>query len=112
MATFVGEFFAVLYLIFAFTAIPLSWRWQHRQAEFHLRQWAERSDYDIVDRSYRRFWRGPFSWSCWNGQDVFRAVLTDRAGSRRAGWVRLGGWFWGKRSDEVEVLWDEYERAI
>jgi hypothetical protein len=106
---------AVLYLLFVGTAILLGWRWRYRRAESRLRQWAERFDYHIVDRSYRLFRRGSFYWTSSGNQDVFRIVVVDGAGNRRSGWVRFGDWWWGNWSldrDNADVLWDENDHVV
>ena len=71
-----------------------------------LRWWAERNGFRLVAWEYRWFFTGPF-WFRAKGQTVYRVVVEDRAGRRRAGWVRCGGWFLGLWTDKAEVRWDQ-----
>ena len=69
-------------------------------------KWADKNGF-TVEAAGRRFWpwsQGPFG--LWNGlYVVFRITVLDRAGHRKEGFARVGGFFTGL-GDEVTVAWD------
>lgn len=51
----------------------------------------------------------PFPLSVSKSQQVFRVEVQDGQGSRRSGWVRLGGVWRGLASRRAEVRWEGAE---
>ena len=80
--------------------------WSHGRAQALLRGWAERNGYRLLHQECRYFFKGPFFWTSGRNQVVYRVTVEDAAG-RRSGFVRVGGWFFGLLSDQVEVRWDD-----
>jgi hypothetical protein len=72
-----------------------------------LEEWAEREGVRLIEADRRWIWRGPFWWRSTEGQAVFRVVVEDRAGRRRRGHVRVGGWWLGLFSNEATVSWED-----
>ncbi len=102
------EAVAGVVLILALGAVAtLAIVWHFSRSSDLLHQWAERHGYRIVQQEYRNFFKGPFFWTSSKGQTVYYVTVEDRAGHRRNGWVRCGGWFLGLLSNDVEVRWDE-----
>jgi hypothetical protein len=88
------------------TLLALLVAWSFRRSAFLLEEWAVGHHYQVLDRHYCWFCKGPFTWTSSNGQAVYRVTVADERGNRRCGWVRCGGWFWGLLSDQVEARWD------
>jgi len=79
--------------------------WLHYcRAGRRLDAWARDHHVRIVRRQWRILLRGPHGLS--GRYEVFRIVAADGQGGERVGWVRLGGFFLGLRSDESKVLWE------
>jgi len=76
------------------------------RASSMLRDWAASNGYEIVNQEYCWFWPGPFLLRKSKGQMVYRIEVRDQHGNARSGYARLGGWFLGMLSDQVEVHWD------
>jgi hypothetical protein len=72
-----------------------------------LKRWARENGLRIINKERRSFFRGPFFWTSSKSQVVYRVEAEDRRGTRRMGWVRIGGFFW-PFSDKVEVRWDPF----
>jgi len=94
----------VIAVLALFVAFMLYWRITRSQAL--LRQWAREHGYRLERFEFRMFRKGPFLWSS-KQQVVYRVLVTDTAGQTRHGWVRLGSWFGGLFSEQVETQWDE-----
>ena len=96
----------LIFIIFIAAAFAL-WCWHYRRANTLLEEWAARNDYHIVSREYRWFRRGRFFWFTGRGQIVFHVEIVDSEGLLRSGLVRVGGFFLGMMSNNVEVAWDD-----
>jgi hypothetical protein len=97
---FVG---ALMLVVIGFAIVSMVWRQQ--RADEMLRQWAGRNGYELLSAEYCWFWRGPYWLGTSKSQMVYRIQV--RAGDEvRSGYARLGGWFLGMWSDEVDVSWD------
>jgi hypothetical protein len=68
--------------------------------------WAASNELAIINLKRKAFFRGPFTFTSYNSQEVFRIVARDTSGITRSGWARCGSWVAGLLSDQVEVLWD------
>ncbi len=87
--------------------VVLSLTWHFGRSQSLLDMWAAENGYHIIRKEYRNFFRGPFYWTTSKGQTVYYVTVQDKAGRRRSGWVRCGGWWLGLLTDYVEVRWDE-----
>src|SRR5262245_36776457 len=80
--------------------------WRYQRADQMIRQWAERNGYELVSAEHCWFWRGPYWFWTSKSQMVYRITVREQYGGERSAYVRLGGWFLGMWSDEVDVTWD------
>ncbi|HKB39202.1 MAG TPA: hypothetical protein VKD72_22380 [Gemmataceae bacterium] len=80
--------------------------WRYQRADQMLRDWAGREGYQLLSASQCWFWRGPYWFRTTKSQMVYRVTVRDQYGEVRSGYARLGGWFLGMWSDEVDVTWD------
>ena len=74
-------------------------RWRRR-----LDAWAVREGYQL-ERVAQRWATFAFPFRS-GAQRVYSIRVVDREGVRRTGVVRVGGYFLGARSDQVDVRWD------
>ena len=81
--------------------------WRVSRSHGMLVRWAEENGYQIVHQEHRLLRRGPYFFRATDDQAVYYVVVTDRYGRERRGYVRLGGWFLGLFSDQVDVRWDD-----
>jgi len=77
-----------------------------RRARAAIRAELARSGYDIVDMQHRIVRLGPLFWTTTRSQVVYRIVVRDAAGRRRAGWTRWGR-TWLLKPDTLELRWDD-----
>lgn len=84
----------------------LAIRWHFSRSRQLLETWAARERYRIVEQKYRSVRKGPYFWTSSRGQAVYHVVVRDPKGIERRGWVRLGGFWRGLHSDQVEVTWE------
>jgi hypothetical protein len=67
--------------------------------------WAAANGHRILRCEYRWLARGPFSWFTSYAQAVYAVVLETPDGAQRACWVRVGDFFIGMLSSQIQVLW-------
>ena len=85
--------------------VGLANRWHFQRAARILGRWAADNGYDLLTIEHRFFRLGPFWWRTSKGQVVYWVVVQDRSGVQRAGYVRVGSWFFGVLSDTADVIW-------
>jgi len=101
-----------LFAILAFgTILFLSMRWHFSRSSAILEKWANENGFEILEKSYRQFLRGPFFFRASKHQTVYRVTVRDKAGQVGTGWVACGSWWWGLCSDQATVRWDEAPQA-
>jgi hypothetical protein len=79
---------------------------QRTQSTSRLDQWANEQGYKLLFVERRNMFRGGFSWTTSNCQEVFRITVRDQTGQERSGYVRVGGHMLGQLSDRIDVKWD------
>ena len=94
-----------LFFIFLILAIAFSFA-RFAKASSILGNWAAQNGYRLIESERTTFFRGPFSFRTSKSQVVYRFVVEDSAGTRHAGYARVGGWFMGTLSDQVDIEWD------
>ena len=95
----------LMFIVFGIAIASLVW--QTTRSRELLDQWAQREGFQLlaVERRYMR--RGPFFWTTSKGQEVFFVQVLDlQSGQVRPAWVRVGGWWRGLLSDQVDVRWE------
>ena len=85
--------------------------WHYTRSTEMLKAWAQSKGLTLINSKRRFLRRGSFFWTTSKGQEVFYVTVRDAHGNRRSGYVRVGGWFVGMLSDNVEVRWDDDPRA-
>jgi hypothetical protein len=101
-----------LFAILAVLTITIfSVRWHFGRSAAILRRWADENGYEILEKSYRHFLRGPFFFRTTKHQTVYRVTVRDKAGNVGSGWVACGSWWMGLWSDQAKVRWDEVPQA-
>jgi hypothetical protein len=80
--------------------------WTRRRAARMLAGWADAGGYRLLRSEPRYLRAGPYLWRRSRSQLVYYVTVADRGGLTRSGYVRLGHWFAGLLSDQVEVTWD------
>lgn len=89
----------------AVAVVVLIW-WQHTRASDILRQWAQKDGFEVISANKRYIRTGPFFMDHSRGQFVFRIVVRDRSGTKRTGWLLVGGWLAGVASNKSRISWD------
>jgi hypothetical protein len=98
--------------MYAFVAVVVilicagSFFWTRTRSTEMLEGWAAQQGFALVRYERRTFFRGPFFWSTYKGQEVFHVTVRQNDGSYQTGWVRCGGRLLGLFSDAVEVVWE------
>ncbi|MCU0491544.1 MAG: hypothetical protein MUD01_08150 [Chloroflexaceae bacterium] len=98
--------FLYLFILIMVGVAVLSIYWTYSRSSSMLEEWAAANNLTILSSERRYMRRGPFFWSTSRGQEVFYVRLRDSSGMQRAAYVRVGGWFLGLMSDNVEVRWE------
>jgi hypothetical protein len=81
--------------------------WHCNRSAAILQKWADDNGYQILEKEFRHFFKGPFFLTASKNQSVYRVTVLDKGGQERSGWVVCGGWWLGMLSDHVKVRWDE-----
>ena len=85
----------------------VSWLWYFHRSDKLLDDWMAERGYEILSKERRWLRKGPFFWWTSKSQAVFRVTVRDSNGKARSGFVRVGGFFLGMFSSNVEVTWDD-----
>jgi hypothetical protein len=101
-------FFAILAVLIA---MIFGLRWHFARSAAILQKWADENGYEILEKSYRHFFRGPFFFRTTKDQAVYRVAVRDKAGHVGTGWVACGSWWWGLWSNQAKARWDEAPQA-
>jgi hypothetical protein len=80
--------------------------WEQNEAIRRLTSWAEGNQYTIIDAVSRRWAERPGHLSSSMLQFVFLVKLKELGGRERICWVRMGGYFSGLSSRNVDVFWE------
>lgn len=81
--------------------------WAQSRGKSLLETWAYQNGYEILSREECWFFRGPFFWSTSRGQKVYKVTVREAEGGVRNGYVRVGGFWLGLWSDQVDVRWSD-----
>jgi hypothetical protein len=92
-------------------AMIFGFRWHFARSAAILKKWADENGYDILEKSYCHFFRGPFFFRTTKNQTVYRVTVRDKRGNVGTGWVACGSWWWGLLSDQAKVRWDAAPEA-
>lgn len=78
-----------------------------------LQQWARGLGWEILD-CRRRWFGSPWMFSYNGAQRVYYLTVMYHEGEPRArrAWVRCGGWFFGPKTEKVELRWDGVSRPV
>ncbi len=100
-----------LVILFVIAVSGLAIYLYYTRANDLLRRWAEQNGYQIIHSEHRYLHRGPFFWTTSRNQVVMYVQVVDAQGYQRGGYVRLGSWWWGLFSNQVEVRWEEEQEG-
>jgi hypothetical protein len=98
-------------LLAVLIAVVLGFHWHFARSAAILNKWADENGFEILERSYRHFFRGPFFFRTTEHQAVYRVTVRDEESNVRTGWVACGSWWWGLCSDQAKVRWDVNSQA-
>jgi len=79
--------------------------WERNESIKRMIKWAEGNQYTIIDAVSRRWAERPGFFSSSMLQVCFHVKLRELGGRERECWVRLGGYFSGLLSRNVDVFW-------
>jgi len=97
-----GVLLVVLFFVFVISMMV----WHFSRSRKMVEQWANDNCMELIEAERRFLRRGTYWWRTNKGQEVFRITVRDSSGQVRRGYVRVGGWFLGMLSDQVNVEWD------
>ncbi len=95
-------------LVFVLLAMIVGflWWWHFTRSRNMVEQWARSNGLELIGAERRFLRRGTYWWRTGKGQEVFHITVRDSSGQVRRGYVRVGGWFLGLLSDQIDVEWD------
>jgi hypothetical protein len=97
-------FVPILFLVWIALGLVIWIRGEGRAVE-QLQRWASAHGLRIVAMSRAYIWHGPFMiWSS-RAQRVFTVSFADSKGNVRDAWARVGGWWMGTLTEQVDVRW-------
>jgi hypothetical protein len=102
---------SVFAILLVLILMILGFGWHFARAAAILQQWADENGYEILERSYCHFFRGPFFFRTTKDQVVYRVTVRDKAGNVGTGWVACGSWWLGLWSNQAKVSWDQAPQA-
>ena len=93
-------------LCFAAVLVVVHLRWSRWRSISLLRRWALENGVQLLNAQRRGVRNGPFLWSSYSGQTVYRVTIRDREGRTKTAWARCGGSSFGLIRPEVLVVLD------
>jgi len=101
------SFAAVFFGAFVALGVYL-YRWQYRQADARVIDWAERSHLRIIAKERANpLGTGPRAMRAGNKQIIYRITVIDAHGIERRGLVKVGSESSGVLTDTLGVVWDD-----
>ena len=98
----------LIWLVIIVVGLTIYTTYHKSSGEKALQKWAEREGHTIIDSEWKWALYGPFFFTCTSqSQRVFKVTLRTKDGRLRKAWVRLGGYFLGLMSDQVDVKWKD-----
>jgi hypothetical protein len=92
-------------------ALFLCIRWHFARSAAILQNWADENGFEILEKSHRFIFKGPFFFRTTDKQVVYRVTVRDKSGNAYTGWVACGSWWFGLLSSKARVIWDEPQEA-
>jgi hypothetical protein len=108
MGEFLGRYWVFCLIASAAVIIPI---FRIRRAHTLLLAWRVANGYEIISRKWAGFRVGPFPLAALGHQAVYRLLVRDREGKEHICWIKLGDFVVGLLSNEVEVKWEEDDKA-
>jgi hypothetical protein len=101
-----NSFVSLIFILFMFTIVFVSWRWENKRSYRLIEQWAYMNRYKLLraDRQFLEF-LSPF-WLAGKGQTVYRFEVKDYHGQCYKGYALCGGRYLGLWSNRIEIKWD------
>lgn len=72
-----------------------------------LAEWARSQQVELLSVRRCWLWRGPYAWRSSKNQTVFYVTVRDAAGQERRAYVRVGSFFFGLISSQVDQVWQD-----
>ena len=94
----------LLFLLFVVAVASIAW--SYSRADDLLHRWVSSNGYQLLHKEQRSLRTGPYFWRHSRGQLVYYVTITDHTGGRRSAYVRLGSWWAGLWSEDIDVIWD------
>jgi hypothetical protein len=91
-------------LIFLVAVAVILREWRARSL---LAEWARSQRVDVLSARRCWLWRGPYAWRSSKNQTVFYVTVRDAASQIRRAYVRVGSFFFGLISNQVDQVWDD-----
>ena len=70
-----------------------------------VERWAKKEELEILSSEYRWVKRGPYFIASSNQQRIFYVTVRDKSGNIKRCWVKVGGFFLGLLSDNIDISW-------
>lgn len=97
------------FLIIGCAVVFVIWSFKNHENKSRaiVEKWAADQGYWLLSAEFRWFRLGPYTLRANKQQAVFRITTRDTQGRRRSGWIRVGHWWRGLGSNEIDVKWDK-----
>lgn len=84
--------------------------WFYRRSAALLNDWIDANGFALVEAERRFAWTSPFFLRASRSQQIFRVRVYDPVRHRsRGAWVRVGSFWLGLASADIDVRWDDDE---
>ena len=98
----------VLLIVAAIVGAVVFVNYQKKSGLQELKTWALKNGYELIDYEFRWANMGPyFNHISTKHQRSFFVTLKTKDGEVRKAYVRIGGFFHARFSDEVDVKWKD-----
>jgi hypothetical protein len=99
------ETFGTILVLVMLGCVLALWGWHFSRSRKMVEQWARDNGLELIEARRQVLFYGPFYWQVGH-RSVFLVTVRDGSGQVRHGYVRVGSWFLGLFSDQVNVEWD------
>jgi hypothetical protein len=95
----------IIVLVFLAIVALILLIWERRRVNKIVEEWVRSNSFTLLRLEHRYLRKGPYFWAASKSQEVVFVKVRDNFGQERSAYLRIGGFFSGVMSDNIDVTW-------